>query len=613
MTAPVLDRPSTSRQAGTAPAAPRGRRQRRDLRGVVGLAVLLALLAAVVGRLVQVQVLDAGPYAAAASDQRLRTVPLPAVRGAVLDRHGTPLARDVEGRRVVADPSLVDDPGAVARVLVPVLDQPAAIVAERLGQDTRFVLLADDLSVELGEEVSALEQPGVFVQDDQVRDRPDGTLAASVVGFTGADDVGLAGVEARLQDVLAGTAGEERYEVDGDGRRIPQGVSRERPSRPGRDVVLTLDRDLQYRAEAALDRQIEETGASSGSVVVLDPATGDVLALATGPTFDADDWRGASADERRNPAVSDVNEPGSVQKVVTAAAALDAGVVTPEEVLDLPKTLGIGPVTVRDEHPLVGPHTFAEVIAASSNVGTVTVAERLGRGPLHDAMVRFGYGERTGVGLPGESPGVLPAPETRYRAGDATVPIGYGMSVTALQVAQVFSTVANDGLRVPPRVVLGERGADGRVAAARRPEPVRAISAQAADALTGVLQGVVSAEGTAPLAAVPGYEVAGKTGTARRLDPESGTYSRSDFTSSFAGFAPADDPALVVSVTLVEPRGAYFGGVVAAPVFAEVMGYGLQRAGVPPEVGQGTVPADAGDGSTRDGGVPSTPGVLPAG
>ena len=568
----------------------RGRRRAARRQEKHRLLVLLLLatagFAGITGRLVAVQVLDAPSLDHAAARQRLRTIELPAERGRVYDRDYETLALSVDAATIYADPRLVTDPRGTASRLAPLLRQPVAELERKLTADRAFVYLARQVRPNVGQAVSKLDLPGVGVLDDTLRDYPSGPLAAQVLGVVGVDGKGLAGVEYQYDTLLRGRAGKLLVEQDPGGRAIPQGRrSVERPQ-PGSDLVLTIDRDVQYVAEQALARAVRQWKARGGSVVVLAPATGEVLAIANAPTFDPNRYRqGVREEAWRNRAISSVYEPGSTSKTITAAAALEAGVVQPGSQLTVPDSYELCPgvKTFHDAHehePEV--MTFSEVVAESSNVGTIQVAQRLGAERLAAAERAFGLGQRTGIELPGESPGLV-NPVERWTCPDlGTNAIGQGVGVTLLQMASAYAAVANGGVLVPPRIVRGTVDSQGKLRPAASPQPRRVISAGTARALTTMLTGVVAEGGTGTQAALPNYSVAGKTGTAQKPDPEGGGYLPGAFVASFIGFAPAERPAVVVAVALDEPRPAYYGGTVAAPVFREVASFALMNLGVIP-------------------------------
>jgi cell division protein FtsI (penicillin-binding protein 3) len=555
--------------------------------------VVLVVLA---GRLVWLQGLQSTAYAADATSQRLRTNTLLAPRGDITDRSGEPLAQSVDARAVYGEPRTIAKatcpqnatspctPATIAAALAPVLGLPAGDLTRKLSRKTDFfVYLARSLDPAVGNKVRDLALVGIGVLQESQRTHPAGDLAIGVTGFTDRDGRGLAGVESGMDAVLAGKDGKTTAEVDRVGRVIPTGTTTSIAPVPGRAVQLTIDRYLQWYAQQVLAAKVAETQAVNGSVIVMDIRTGEILALATAPTFNPDDKKAnPSADALRNVAIGDVYEPGSVNKVITAAAALEAGVVTPETPITVPPTLRVANHIVHDAEQHGTEHlTFAGVLAKSSNIGTVEVAQKVGSQGLYDAMKRFGYGERTGLGLPGESRGVLPKPADWSGTSIATIPIGQGVSVNVMQVASVYATVANGGVRVTPTVIKAVADASGHLVPAPKPQTRRVISPEVAAQLRMMLEAVVSAEGTAPLAAVPGYRIAGKTGTAQRV--VNGRYAPGNYTSSFIGFAPADAPRLVTAVVLqgTGKRG-YYGGSTAGPVFKDVMSFALRGLKIPP-------------------------------
>ena len=571
------------------------RRRRRRARGggpgrgdggkrllVVLGATVLAFLA-ITGRLVVLQVVDATSLAEAAARQRLRTIELPADRGRVFDRNGSHLALSVDARAVYAQPRLVRNPDATARRLAPLLPRPVADLRRRLASKRPWVYLARRVPAARGDRVARLKLPGIGVLDDTVRSYPSGPLAAQVLGFVDVDGKGLAGVEQQYDGLLRGRSGELLLEQDPKGRPIPSGQRRLKPPTPGTDIVLTVDQPLQYVAERALYEAVRKNHAKGGSVVVLAPSTGEVLAMANLPDYDPNRYAKATASARRNRAVEDVFEPGSTNKTITAAAALEAGVVTPGTQLRVPWALELCPgvKTFHDSHKHAQEVlSFADVVAQSSNVGTIKVASKLGKRRLAQAELDFGYGRRTGIDLPGESPGLV-TPMPAWRCTDLGVnAIGQGVAVTVLQAAGVYAAVANGGVQVAPSLLRGTIDAAGRFQPAERRPSRRVISERTATTLTAILQGVLTGHGTGKEAALGAWTAAGKTGTARKPNPHGRGYLPGAYVASFIGFAPAEHPAVVVAVVLDQPT-PIFGGVVAAPVFREVASYALTRLRVP--------------------------------
>ena len=550
---------------------------------------MLAFLA-ISGRLVVLQVFDAGSLDQAAARQRLTVIDLPATRGRIFDRNLDDLALSVPARAVWADPRLVRDKPRTAARLAKALGVKKATLAQRLASKGRFVYLARRIPKLRGDVVQRLNLPGIFVVADVARRYPSGTVAAQVLGFVDIEGHGQAGIEQQYDGLLRGHPGKIQLERDPQGRAIPQGRRSLEPAEPGTDLVLTIDQHLQYVTEQALYRAVREHKARAGSVVVMSPRSGEVLAMANMPTFDPNRIAASKPEGRKNRAIADVFEPGSTNKTITAAAALQHGVVTPKTETIVPDNIPLCPEkTFRDSHSHAPElMTFADIVARSSNVGTIMAARDLGRDRLYKAEVDFGYGRRSGVDLPGEAPGILRPAQSWYCTDLGTNAIGQGVAVTVLQMASVYATVANQGVLRAPTLLRGTVDARGRVAKADRRPGRRVLSARTAKAMSRILEGVVKEGGTGTQAAMEEWRVAGKTGTARKPDTRRGGYRPGAYVGSFIGFAPAEKPAVVVAVVIDEPTRGYYGGSVAAPVFREVTGAALRRLGVVP-----TLPAKA--------------------
>ena len=549
-------------------------------------------------RLVGIQVLDAEEYKGLADRQVQRELTLAPRRGKLYDRAGEPLAMSLAAATIYANPRQLraNDVSAasVARRLAPILDRSAADLTEALDSDAAFVYLARQLPREVGVEVQALNLPGVAVLEEARRVYPADGLAAQVVGFSGIDGEGLAGMELGLESTLAGRAGTMRLERAPQGLEISSAPRQLAPPVPGDDVVLTLDREIQATTERVLAGAVRRYDAEAGSAVVLDARTGQVLAMASVPSFDPGALETSTPEARRNRAVIDVYEPGSVNKVITASAALEEGLARPNEVFDVPLGYRVGDKTFSDSHPPENPKmTFREIIEQSSNVGTIRIAERVGPKRLYSYLRKFGYGAAPGTGFPGESVGLL-APTSEWSATSLpTISIGQGVSASLLQVASVFQTIASGGERIQPSLVRGTVGEDGRLYPAPEPERRRVISRGSAKALAQMLRGVVEDErGTCELCAVAGYRVGGKTGTAQKASETVRGYEAGAYVASFVGFAPVGDPAVVVGVMLDEPRPVYFGGLTAGPTFAEIMEFALNHRRVPPSDPQARATAE---------------------
>jgi cell division protein FtsI (penicillin-binding protein 3) len=559
----------------------------RESRNRWGLLFLIALLVVVVGRLVVLQGVDGAAYAQAATDDRMRTYPIEAVRGQITDRSGQVLAYSVDAERVTADPTVVTDPTRTALALTTLLDVPVADLTAKLSRTgTRYVVLADQVATDVTDRIRALPaatRAGLAYEDDPVRLYPAGAVGGQVVGFVGKDGDGLAGVEQTYQDVLAGRNGEQRVEVDGSGNQIPSGIDDTTPATDGGTVQLTLDEDLQYVVQQRLDAACADGATTSASAVVLDVHTGEVASMAACPGYDPGHYNETDPELLGNPVVSDVYEPGSVMKAVTLAAAIQEGKATKDTVLSVNGHIQAGDAVVTDAHdhaPI--DFTVTGILAKSSNVGAIMLAREVGNSTLERYLRAFGLGSETGIELPGESAGILQDSADWTESRAANVPIGQGISVTTLQLASVYQTLANGGVRVPPRVVSSVTAADGTVTDAPRPESTRVVSEDTADQLTYMLEAVVGKGGTAPLGEVDGFRVVGKTGTAQRANPDCSCYTGGGYFTTFVGYAPADDPQYVVAVDLERPTSSAEGGQVAAPVFSDVMRFALTAGGVVP-------------------------------
>jgi cell division protein FtsI (penicillin-binding protein 3) len=540
--------------------------------------VMTLALASVGTRLVVLQVGDHHAFAAQGLDQRVHPIDLPAERGAIVDRTGVPLALTLEARDVYADPRYVTDPIGEAATIGRILDlRPRKVERLLRTPDVTFVYLGRQIDARDADRLEARGLPGIGFLDVPKRYYPAGPLAPQVLGFVGLDATGLAGLEFEYEDVLAGTPGRRTVELSADGLPIASGIEVVEPATPGRTLVTTLDREVQYLAQEALERAVKRNGAKGGTIVVMDARTGDVYAMASYPWFDPNAFEVAERDAFRNRAVTDMFEPGSVNKVVTAAAALETGAVGLREIFQVPWWMKVGGYTVNDSHAHpVQEMTLADIVAQSSNIGSAMVAERVGSADLAAVLARFGYGTPTGIGFPGEAGGVVPDLLDWTDITRATASYGQGISMTPLQMAAVYATVANGGMWVQPRLVRGTSGPEGELEEPPRDDPRRVVSAGTATMLTRMLASVVST-GTGGAAEIPGYQVAGKTGTARKL--VHGRYVRR-YMASFVGFLPASDPRVVIVVSIDEPRTIY-GGVAAAPVFSEIARHVIQRLAIP--------------------------------
>lgn len=554
------------------------------------IAVVLSVFAA---RLVQLQGVDPGSYAEMAAAEGSVTVTLPATRGEILDRDGVALAHSVDGTMIVADPALTaEDAPELATFLAQRLDVDYFRTLERLRiEDSRFQYIARRVPASKADDVVADAEEkgfeGLITEHDPMRTYPSGEVGASLVGFLGTPSNdgaarALAGLEDSFDTYLAGADGEARYQV-GAGNTIPLGDNTVKPAVDGEDLRTTLDADLQWYAQRVLQQTIQQSGGASGHAVIMDSRTGGLLAVADYPTYDNRDALDYDESRYKAASLTDPYEPGSVQKVMTAAALIDAGHATRRTQVEVP------PVLHRQDRPINDwwDHedlrlTLAGIIARSSNIGTVLASDQFEDGELRRYLTRFGLGQRTGVGLHGESRGILPGGSAWTSQVGDRIAFGQSLAVNAVQMTAAINTIANGGVRIEPSLVQGSATLDGGARVGTdEAQARRVVSASAARQTMQMMEQVVKPDvGVAPGAQVPGYRVAGKTGTAQRVDPECGCYDGS-YTVSFAGFAPADDPRFTIYVVVHEPD-AGGGGSVGGPAFSKLMSYTLRRYGVPP-------------------------------
>ncbi|MEU8969627.1 penicillin-binding protein 2 [Streptomyces monashensis] len=581
---------------------------------LVSLTLTLVLTAFVV-RLFQVQAVDASEYAARADQNRYVVHTLTAERGGITDRNGVSLAVSEDAYDITADPTMfsekqlkVDDgPEQAAALLAPILGQDQATLVQKLrpaNKNSRYTRLATRQTPQVWKQIKDLRSAltakaqtdkhtvnvlaGVFADPSSQRVYPNGDLAAGILGWVNADGRGAGGIEQELNKQLSGKDGEIRYAQSG-GREVPTAGSTQTPAVSGADVELTIDRDIQWAAQNAITQQVKKSRADRGYVVVQDTRTGQILAMANSPGFDPNDLSKADAADLGNAAVQDAFEPGSTAKVMSMAAVLQENAATPLTHVVVPNRLHRGDRLFSDDVDHDTWYlTLNGVLAKSSNIGTILATGQLGRTQaqadkvLYSYLRKFGIGSYSGLGFPGETPGIL-APYQKWSTSQQyTIPFGQGFSINAVQAASVYSTIANGGVRVEPTLVRGTKGADGRFAPAAKPKETRVVSEKTARTVAQMLESVVDDEqGTGIKARIPGYNVAGKTGTANRVDPATGKYH--GYTSSFAGFAPADNPRITVYCAIQNATsGSYYGGQICGPIYKQVMEFALKTLQVPP-------------------------------
>jgi len=542
----------------------------------------LVLFAAIGTRAFDLQIRDRERYKTLAEEQYLRDIELPPRRGRILDRNGAELASTADVESVYINPRTVSDTRRTAADLARALGLDRADVQKKLESRRYFTWLKRRVTPDEAAAVRKLGLSGLGLVHEPRRFYPNRSLAATVMGHAGSDGTGLDGVELAMDAALRGKPSSVQGVRDALGRDVLLDGAIDETASAGQDVVLTLDRYLSFITERALGEALDKHGAKGVMAVVLDARTGDVLAMASAPTYDPNDPGNAAARGARNRTITDAYEPGSTMKVFTIAAALDAGVVRPDDRFDcMMGAMKVGKYTIHDTHPQ-GILTVADIFKHSSNIGTTRIARRLGRERLAEAFARFGFGKPTGVRLPGERGGYVRPVERWGEIGFANAAFGQGLTVTPLQLAAGVSVVASGGLYRTPRVVARVVHADGR----SEPQPVvperRVLSEKAARMMVTIMKGVTEEGGTAKAAAIEGYPVAGKTGTAQKVS--NGRYDPTKWVASFVGFAPADDPRVVVAVTVDEPKGVHLGGAVAAPIFKSIMEQALRYLHVPPQL-----------------------------
>lgn len=568
----------------------------RDLfqRRILSLIALgLVFLLGLVIRLFDVQAINASDYTARVNNELYRVSTQLAPRGEITDINGIPFARSVSALNVVVDQTMISDPNKAAEIAAPILRMKQSDVVERLAGDKRWFLVARNATPaqwsalkdafalyneRLSKENFDKRIVGFFAERNYTREYPSGSLIASLVGFVNQEGEGAAGIESSLNSMIKGQDGKYLY-ANGYAAEIPGTQQQLVQGKAGASVRLTIDRDVQFVAQNAIAKAVKSSRAASGTVIVMDPKTGQILAHATAPTFDPN--KPVKLRNVHNSSVQDVYEPGSTGKVMTLAAALEEKLVTPSTVFSVPYKLKTKYKTFKDHeyHP-IQQLTTAGILAVSSNTGTIKIGEKLGDQKFYDYLRAFGVGSSTNSGLPGESAGLINPPNKWYGTTKYTMTFGQGYSVTAMQATSIFATIANDGVRVEPTVIAGTSDSHGHYTPAKSRKSSRVISPDTARTMRLMMESVVGPNGTAPSAAIPGYRIAGKTGTAERVDPVTGRYS--GYTASFIGFAPADKPQYVINVTIQAPQGMHWGGVLGGPVFKEVMSYVLESKRIPP-------------------------------
>jgi cell division protein FtsI/penicillin-binding protein 2 len=536
-------------------------------------ALFVCAFALVIARAAWLQGVQGSEFRADAQSQQTETVVVPGSRGAILDRNGTDLAVSQDAATIIATPYQVKDPERTADKLAEALDANPNVILRTLADgDSGFAYVARKVDLSTAETIRRLKLAGIGAVPDSERIYPQGELASQIIGSVGIDNQGLTGLEASQEEMLHGTTGEREVVRDALGKELERNTVA--GAETGESLRLAIDANLQGRTEEVLGNLAETYTPKGATAIVMDPNTSEVLALANYPAADPSDPGSATPQELANRATGYTYEPGSTFKAFTVAGALEEGIVTPETMFDLPPTIQVADREIEESHPR-GYVTLsvADILAQSSNVGAVKIGLENGAERFDSWVRRFGFGEPTGVDFPGEELGIVPRPSEYSGSTMGNLPIGQGLSVTPMQMAAGYAAIADGGVLRPPRVIL-EAGGE----TLPEPQGQRVISRANAGKLRQMLEGVLAPGGTASEVSVPGYTLAGKTGTAQKVID--GEYSESQYVASFVGFAPADDPQLLVTIVVDEPQGDYYGGTVAAPAFGEIAKFALPYLGV---------------------------------
>jgi cell division protein FtsI/penicillin-binding protein 2 len=573
---------------------------------------LILIVAGLLGaRLYKVQINESAALAADAGYQQRSTFPISGRRGDVVDRFGVAFATSLPASAIYAQPGQVKNADHAAKILAPLLGYSVADIESVLHENASYVYIARNVTQSVADRVDRLGLPGIGRSDEALglRVEPQGRVGSTLVGFTGVDSQGLAGVEVAFNDVLEGKTGQVMEATDNNGRPIPFGARVVEPAVVGDTVVLTIDRMLEYEAEEILRATAERYHAADGSIIIMRAQTGEILALANYPNFDPNRFANSPSSTWRDRAITDPFEPGSTFKAITAAAALDSGKMTVDDTFPARDQIEVGNRIIHnaDDGMMASGHryeTIDDIVTFSHNVGAAQIAMRVGAQTMYSYIQKFGLDDPTGVDLPGESGGILGSPDDWYGSRLATIGFGQGVSVTALQMTSAYAAIANGGLLMKPLIVHAIVGPDGRIVKSFSPQIVRrVIKPETSAALMTILRDVVR-RGTATAAQMPGYELAGKTGTAQMVID--GSYVQGAYTASFAGIIPADKPEYVIFVKLDRPQGEYYGSVVALPAFRELAGRVFWRESVVPRGDLGTIT----DPERAGGQAVGAPGLL---
>ncbi len=559
-------------------------RRAKGKRLLILLGFILLIFILLASRLVWVQAVEANKFSKLAKKQRLRSDIISPKRGRIYDCNLQELATSVNSATLFANPHFIKDKKEAARRLAPILELPKKEVLEKISCSKGFVYLARKIPIKKAKEVSKLEIEGVSWLTESRRVYPYKNLAAHTIGFVGIDNEGLSGLELYYDQYLRGKPGKIIAEKDPLGRVMPGGIVEKQNPDQGLNLVLTIDKDIQYIADEKIKEAVEKHSAKAGYVIVMNPKNGEIYALASYPNFDPNDFSEAPEELLRNRAITDLYEPGSTMKSIIASAALEEKILEPNSVLHLPSQLQVADAVITDAHqrPAVD-ETLTQIVSSSSNIGAVLVGMKLGKEMIYQYCNNFGLTSRTGIDFPGEAEGFTPLPQYWSGTTIGNVPFGQGLSITPLGITRAIGIIANDGFGVTPHLMKEIRDNNGDVLKSYKlKEPQKVINSRTAEQMNEILKKVTE-EGTAETAQIDGYQVAGKTGTAQKPRANGKGYEIGLYLSSFIGYAPASDPQILVSVFIDEPRGVYYASYVAAPVFKEVTEFSLNQLQIIPD------------------------------
>ncbi len=557
-------------------------RKRGDVRLYLTILIFFLSFGVTVFRLFDIQVVQAKKFEEMAKSQRVRRVTINGKRGDIFDRNGNLLATNIKAYTIYANPLVIKDPKSTAKKLAPIVNQSESELEAKLSRENGFVYVVRKTDQSIAKRVESLKEDGIYIMEESKRYYPSNELAASVIGFAGIDNEGLSGLENYYDDILSGESIELTVEKDPSGRDIVSAKESRITPKDGKNIVLTIDKEIQHKAQLEIDAAVEKFGAKTGNIVALDPNNGEILALANSGSFDLNQYSKFDAVTFRNRAIADSFEPGSTIKLILACAALEEGTSSIGDKLVLPYSIQVADKVIKDAHERGEEEfTFTRIITESSNVGAVKIGEKLGKENLYKYLITFGFSKKSGVDFPGEAAGYLAPPSKWYGSAIGNIPFGQGMSTNSLQMVRAVSVIANQGVLHKPHFVKEVAEANGNPIGRLSEEGKKVISAKTAQKVSMIMEETVLS-GTGSAAKLADYRVCGKTGTAQKPSSNGLGYEKGKYVASFVGFAPSEDPKIAIIVVLDEPKASIYGGTAAAPAFKNLAEFSLRRLKVPP-------------------------------